>query len=212
MGLDLLRYSASFSKLANIIPGKTIILTSCYCVLLLPDADRGWLDGLPLTGFSEVLLLIFLSASAFLPKRFLPQPTRTIRMLLTGLLTLFLVLRLLAALIGADRGFAVCHQALAPVQPPGCEFSWDAPWAGPGCTRREYRLDRHGDLWRLGFINTLRFDLYTDVPGNPIRDRLPRRSHWWGDPSIPDSARAWVLEFGGQVVPGRFGGAGKILL
>ncbi len=193
-------HTAGPSKLADIIFSKATILAGCAFALLLPDAGRGWLDGLPLTRFSEVLLLVFLAASAFLPKRFMPRPNRSIQLLLSSLLVLFLALRLLAALTGTERGFGVCHRALAPAQPPGCESSWDAPWAGPEYTRREYQLDGQGDLWRLGFINTLRFDLYLDVPGNPFRDRLPRVAHWWGYPSLPESARAWVLEFSGQVV------------
>jgi hypothetical protein len=179
---------------------KTTILTGCACALLLPDAGRGWLDGLPLTRFSEFLLLAFLAGSACLSKRFSPRPTKSIRILLAGLLVLFLALRLLAVLTGTERGFAVCHRALSPDPSLECESSWDAPRAGPEHTRREYKIDRQGDSWRLGFINTLRFDLYTDVPGNPLRSRLPRAVHWWGYPSLPASARAWVLEFCGQVV------------
>lgn len=199
MSKALHRHNPETSGFAGINFLRTTILAGCACALLLPDAGRGWLDGLPLTRFSEYLLLVFLAGSAFLSKRFMPQPIKSIRFLLVGLLVLFLALRLLAALTGIERGFAVCHRALAPDQSLECESSWDAPWSGPEHTRREYRIDREGDSWRLGFINTLRFDLYTDVPGNPLRGRLPHAAHWWGYPSLPAGARAWVLEFCGQV-------------
>jgi hypothetical protein len=174
------------------------LLAVLWAVLVLPSANFGHFDGLPLDTVPELiglLLLIPLTVSGGLRRymrclmgahgRVVPAA-----LVVIGLTAVGGKLALLAS--GTFEGFLGCYSSpLAPPPTEPCERSFANPWYRYSATRVDTAIDFGPETWNLSFLNSRRFSFYgRKAPGRPLRDRLPLEVTWQG---IIERASPWVV-------------------
>jgi hypothetical protein len=162
--------------------------------LLLPANNLARLDGLPLAGLIEVIvLLLVVPVLVWREVREaawgLVQRVRFGPPLAWLLLGLVFAAKLAMVVSGPMQGWPACYRAgiesiarySGPIQSPACERSFDNPFFRGEVTRFDKAISFSGDTWNLGFINSSRFDFYDWLPGSPLRTRLPFEGMWSGN-------------------------------
>jgi hypothetical protein len=167
-------------------------------LLLLPSANYQVFDGVPwsrLSEFAGLALLVPFVVSGPLRRLYgrllhrLPSP---VRRGVLGLAVCALAAKLVLLASGTHAGFLACYRSPVAGPPAGaCERSYENPFFRFGASRIDTRLDFEPATWDLSFFNSLRFNFYPWVKGNPVRDRLPLAVSWSG---TVGRARAWTAE------------------
>jgi hypothetical protein len=178
---------------------KWLLIAGFVLALVLPDVQRGVLDGLPITHDYEAFLLVFVFSTVFIPARFFALGAAWQGYAMGAALALLLPIRLVSWNMGEAVGVMGCYRSLVKPLPSGaCEFSADSVFDRRGDTRTDTRLDFRSSQWRLGFLNTNRFNIYPWEPGNILRDRLPMEVRWRGPLWLPADARSVEIELVGE--------------
>lgn len=179
---------------------KWLSIFGLVALLILPDVPRGIFDGFPVTHYFEGLLIILIAGTAMLPKEFFKVQGK---LLYSGLIfaIIFLVfLRIISWNYGSGGGLSACYRSLARPLPPGqCEFSTDQALERTHYTRTDTRFEFYRYQWRMGFLNTLRLNIYPWETGNVLRERLPFEVSWSGALLLPPDTRSLVFELVGEL-------------
>jgi hypothetical protein len=164
------------------------LLPILWAVLVLPSANFGRFDGLPLDTLPELvglLLLLPLTVSGAL-RRYLRRRigawgrVAPAVLVALGLAAVGGKLALFAS--GTYQGFVGCYRSTLVPPPTGpCERSYANPWFRYSVTRIDSAIDLEPERWNLGFLNAMRFDFTSrPVHDRPLRDRIPLEVVWQG--------------------------------
>jgi hypothetical protein len=131
-------------------------------------------DGLPFDHAAEFLLLVALAVS----RRALPAGA------LIAIAVAGLVLKLSVVSLGGYSGFIACYEGGAGARLERCTPSYDDPFSRFSATRVDAHVNFVGVGWRLGLLNSRRFDAERDnsaamrgLEGQAAVDSPPTEDH-----------------------------------
>lgn len=180
------------------------LLPVLWAVLVLPSANFGRFDGLPLDTLPELiglLLLLPLTVSGALRRYCRRRVGAWGRVAPAVLVALGLAAvggKLALFVSGTYQGFVGCYRSTLVPPPTGpCERSFANPWFRYSVTRIDSVIDVAPDRWNLGFLNSTRFDFSgRQVQDRPLRDRIPLEVVWQGVIERPSPWRARLTYVG----------------
>jgi hypothetical protein len=166
-------------------------------LLLVPSANYHYFDGLPLSGWPELLglvLLMPLLVSPVLRRLYARRARRwphSLRVGVLGAACVALTLKVLLLASGTHAGFPACYRS--PLEPPRsgpCQRSFENPFFRFSVTRIDHGISFGERDWDLGFLNDVRFRFYPrPTYRGPLRWRIPIAVTWQG---LIERAEPWV--------------------
>src|SRR6266852_3706657 len=136
-----------------------LVLVAAFAAI--PTPSFSWFDGLPIDRPAELIsfaLLATLAASSaarratFEPLR--PAGVRAV----TVAAAAGIALKVLLVAHGGQTGFIACYHGGSTPATSGCDCSFDDPFQRFSATRIDPQIHFDGNDWRLGLLNSLRFD------------------------------------------------------
>jgi len=137
------------------VPAAILVLTACF--FAIPTTSLASFDGLPfdtIPKFAVCFLLLTLFAPSVRRQAF---ASKRIAAAVAIAATLGIGMKLVLVGRGAYQGFLACYQ-VGSTPTATCDRSFDNIFGQHGVTRVDETIDFDGTRWRLGAVNSRRFD------------------------------------------------------
>lgn len=136
-----------------------VVLVAVFAAV--PTPSFSWLDGLPIDRPAELVLFVLIAAligSAAARHAAFEALGSAGEHAIAGAATIGIALKLLLVAHGGQAGFMACYHGGTAPAAGRCDRSFDNPFDRFAATRLDPRIQFEGDSWRLGLLNSLRFD------------------------------------------------------
>jgi hypothetical protein len=136
-----------------------LVLVAAFAAI--PTPSFSWVDGLPIDRPAEFILFAVLAtliaSTAARRATFEPLSPAGARALAVAA-TAGIALKMVLVAHGGQTGFIACYHGGSTPATSGCDRSFDDPFQRFSATRIDPQIQFEGNDWRLGLLNSLRFD------------------------------------------------------